>query len=103
MRSTKKERIESNYEIFDFELSEDDMKLLDGLDGGEFSNWHHDGIKPIKMVPEVEQEYKPVKYTRKYKLFGFIPFLVEKKYRWNKTKWFLFGIIPLVKIIKKEG
>ena len=103
VRSTKKERIESNYEIFDFELSEDDMKLLDGLDGGEFSNWHHDGIKPIKMVPEVEQEYKPVKYTRKYKLFGFIPFLVEKKYRWNKTKWFLFGIIPLVKIIKKEG
>ena len=102
VRSIKKERIESNYEIFDFELSEEDIKLLDGLDGGEFSNWHHDGIKPIKMVPEMEQEYKPKKYIRKYKLFGFIPFLVEKKYRWNKTKWFLFGIIPLVKIIKKE-
>ena len=102
VRSTKKERIESNGKIFDFAISSEDMLLLDSLDGGEFSNWHHDGIKPMKMVPADSQEYKPVKYTRKYKLFGFIPFLVEKKYRWNKTKWFLFGIIPLVKIIKKD-
>lgn len=101
VRSTKKERIISNFDIFNFELSEQDMKLLDGLDGGEFSNWHHDGIKPIKMVPAETNEYKPVKYTRKYKLFNFIPFLVEKKYRWNKTKWFLFGI-PILKIVKKE-
>lgn len=102
VRSTKKERIESNGKIKDFAISSEDMLLLDSLDGGEFSNWHHDGIKPMKMVPADSQEYKPVKYTRKYKLFGFIPFLVEKKYRWNKTKWFLFGI-PVLKIIKKDN
>ncbi len=99
VRSIKEERIKSNFDIFDFELSADDVKLLDGLDGGEFSNWHHDGIVP---KTDSSKEFSPAQYTRKYKLFGFVPFLTEKKYRWNKTKWFLFGIIPLVKIIKKD-
>lgn len=31
-KSIKKERILSNSEIFDFELSQDDMNLIDGLD-----------------------------------------------------------------------
>ncbi|MAU14766.1 MAG: aldo/keto reductase [Muricauda sp.] len=34
-KSSKKERIISNSELFDFELSEEDMKLLDGLDRGK--------------------------------------------------------------------
>ena len=101
VRSTKKERIESNGKIFDFAISSEDMLLLDSLDGGEFSNWHHDGIKPVRMIPADSQEYKPLKYKRYYKLFGLIPFLTEKKYRWNKTKWFLWGI-PIVKITQKE-
>lgn len=34
-KSSKKERIISNSELFDFELSEEDMKLLDSLDRGK--------------------------------------------------------------------
>lgn len=34
-KSSKKERILANADIFDFEISEDDMRLLDGLDKGK--------------------------------------------------------------------
>ena len=34
-KSSKKERIEANADIFDFELSAEDMALLDGMDKGQ--------------------------------------------------------------------
>ena len=93
-RSTKKEHIVSNFDVLDFTLSDDDMNLLDSLDGGEFSNMHYDRKK--------KRDYKPVHYIEWYKLFGFIPFLKKTKSQWYKIKWSLFGIIPLFKICKKE-
>ena len=102
-RSIKKERIISNFNVNDFTISDNDMMLLDKLDGKGFSQRACDEYcKPIKMVPANSQEYTPLKYKRTFKLFNLIPFLTEKKYRWNKTKWFLFGLIPLLKITKKD-
>ncbi len=41
-KSTHKERIEENFNIFDFELSEDDMKKIAGLDEGKTTVNHED-------------------------------------------------------------
>lgn len=103
--SKNKKHIEENYHsyVITMVISAADITLLDSLDGGEFSNGHHEGIKPIKMVPEnsIIKEYNPATYTRIYKLFNLLPVLKEKKLHWNKTKWFIFGI-PVLKIIKKD-
>ncbi len=102
VRSTKKERIYSNFDVDGFELSQEDMLLLDSLDGGEFSNMHHDGIRPVHMVPDTQTEYSPIPYTKTYKLFSFIPLLKEKRVAWNKSKWFLFGFIPFLRVTKRD-
>lgn len=101
VRSTKKERIERNINIKDIDISSEEMKLLNGLDGGEFSNWHHDGLAPRKMVP-IESilqfvDYPPKTYT--YKLFG-ITILQKRILRRDKTKYYLFGIIPFLKVTR---
>ncbi|KAG0016957.1 hypothetical protein BGZ80_008747 [Entomortierella chlamydospora] len=38
-KSAKKERIEQNSEVFDFELADGDMEVLDSLDEGYVSGW----------------------------------------------------------------
>ncbi|KAF9173904.1 hypothetical protein BGX21_008203 [Mortierella sp. AD011] len=38
-KSAKKERIEQNSKVFDFELADDDMEVLDSLDEGYVSGW----------------------------------------------------------------
>lgn len=91
-------RIAQNYNIFDFEIKPEDMELIDSLDGGEWSNEHTD--KPVPLKPAI-CEYEPYVYKRDYKLFGFIPFLCEKKFKWNKTKWYFLGI-PFLKAVKRD-
>ncbi len=105
--STKKERIENLYKINDFEITNEDMKSLDNLDGGEFSNWHTENEKPIEMVdPSKLIEYIksiniPPDSTYIYKLFSIFPFLKVKVYGNYKKKYLLFGI-PILKITKKR-
>lgn len=97
VRSINKKHIESNIQVFDFEVSADDMSLLDSLNGGEWSNMHDDKLF-ISSHSENSSKYKPYIYI--YKLFGFIPFFKKREYNPNKTKYFLFGI-PILKIIRK--
>lgn len=109
VRSTKEERIKSNFDIWDFELSENDMQLIDSLDGGEWSHIHDSyedeliAFEPRKGYWEKMRSLTPKQsaaYTESYKLFGFLPFM--KKYKKNRriTKYYLFGI-PIVKTDKK--
>ncbi len=103
-----KDHIKSNFEVDDINIFPEDMKILDGQDGGEFSHKFCSETMPIVYVPlnshssEKQKEYSPLTYERKIKLFNFLPLLKERKYRWNKTKWYLFGFIPLLKITKKD-
>jgi len=93
--SSKPERIENNFEIQDFELSQEDMLLLDGLDGGEFSNWHDDSLIKVKPSSEDKQLQIIPPLKRKYYLFGVIPFLACEQQP-HKSKWYLFGL-PILK------
>lgn len=97
VRSIKKEHIIDNFDVFNFELQEEDMKILDNLDGGDWSNMHDDSL--IHFVKPKEKEISS--YCKIYKLFGFIPFLklIQKGNR--LSYWYLFGI-KIVKIDKKE-
>lgn len=98
-RSTKKERIESNAKFFDFSISTVDMRVLDDLDGGEFSNMHHEGIKPAATSGNMcsNKTGEALYYTKKYKLFGFLTVFKKVKSGQRITKWYLFNI-PILKI-----
>ena len=43
-KSARNERIQDNADVFDFELTDDDMKIIDGLDTGERLGPHPDHI-----------------------------------------------------------
>ena len=95
-----------NLNLDDFELSSDDIERIDSLDGGMHSidNQARPPINVDQLLNECASRYfyRSINYTRVYNLLGFIPILKETKYRWNKTKWFLFGCIPILKIKTKE-
>ncbi len=104
--SMNKEHIKSNFQVDNISITGEDMKILDGQDGGEFSHLHCDEVKPIVYVPlnayQKKNEYKPLSYTRTYKLFNIFPILKQKKYHWNKTKWYVFGVIPILKVVTDD-
>lgn len=98
--------IKESLELSDFNLSQDEISRIDSLDGGMHSIDNQ--VRPAINTEQVLQElvrrifYKAITYERTYKLFGIFPILKQRKYNWNKTKWFLFGIIPLFKCYTKD-
>ena len=108
IRSTKPERLKANSDVWDFELTAQDMEKLDSIKEDELFHGHQADSIPIGMMPKRDFDSmlktmfpKPNNKKKYYKLFGFIPFLKEVIYSDNKIKWYLFGI-PIIKIIKKK-
>lgn len=51
-KSVRKERMEENFNIFDFELDESDIKLISSLDKNESSFFSHQDYKMVKLLSE---------------------------------------------------
>lgn len=45
-KSSNHEIIQANLDLFDFEISDDDMKAIDALDKGEHVAWAATGVNP---------------------------------------------------------
>lgn len=54
-KSTNSERIKENLNLFDFEISEEDMKSLDSLNKNQAIAWAAVGLDPMKTVPVLKQ------------------------------------------------
>lgn len=104
VRSTKKERIKSNFNVWDFDISDEDISAIDKLNGGEWSHIHNE-YENCSIAFESHKDYwknfrKEISQknaSKKYYLFFFIPFLKCKQTE-SKKKYYLFGIIPILKI-----
>lgn len=51
-KTVRKERMEENFNIFDFELNESDIKLISSLDKNESSFFSHQDYKMVKLLSE---------------------------------------------------
>ena len=110
VRSAKKERIEENFNVWDFELSHGDKKEIDRLDGTGRGRWEDEcgmSTLPIGNAPQGKFWKKmhsfvtvPEVKVLTCKLFGFVPFLKKVRINNRITKIYLFGILVL-KIDKK--
>ena len=56
-KSSNKERMKQNFEIFDFELSEDEMKQITALDTGTSLFFSHYDPKTVEMMMEWENMF----------------------------------------------
>ncbi len=100
--SKNADEIKENIDIYDFELSDEEMKYIDSLDIGMY-RYEDAGYKYRLAHPDPNaEEYRPKVYTRTYNLFGFIPLIKMKKYRWSKTKWFFLNI-PILRVITDDS
>ena len=86
VRSQKENRQKEMLNVFDFEISPNDMKSLDDLDGGEFSH-NHEG-EPLELE---KKEQKQV-IIKRYKLFGCIPILSIKKESEKISRVYFLGL-----------
>jgi diketogulonate reductase-like aldo/keto reductase len=103
VRATEKENIIENYNVFDFEITSDDMEYIDTLDGQACSPWEHDNIQSAKMISSDNIVQIPGAFPRSYTymLFGLIPIFKKRCLSRNKTKYYLFGFLPIIKITIK--
>ena len=49
-KTTHKERMDENFDVFDFELSEEDMTKLKGLDTGQSNQAPHWNPERVKQI-----------------------------------------------------
>lgn len=49
-KSSNPERIQANLDLFDFEISDDDMKAIDALDKGEHVTWAATGVNNPQAI-----------------------------------------------------
>ncbi len=91
--------IKENINVFDFELNQTDMDVLNGLNGGGFSGIHTEANLWGKSSFVVgNNSFQPSVWS--FKLFGFIPFLKIKNPKRDYFKYYLFNI-PIMKKTKK--
>lgn len=59
-KSSNKDRLKENISIFDFELTADEMTIIDGLDQGQFLNYKPDKTltKPYWILGRVPSKYR---------------------------------------------
>lgn len=101
VRSSKADRIYSNFQIWDFELSDEDMQKIDAIKSCYY------GIRLDADVPVgdlaksryfgIMEKYLNRTYQKTYKLFGLVPFFKKIKKKPNTIKYYLFGI-PVCKV-----
>ena len=105
VRSTKKERVISNFDIWDFQLTQEEIIEIDKLNGGSWSGIHSEEVNSPIASMTYEQYWKHMQLMgyppleSNFNLFGFIPFL-KCKQKPQKTKWYLWGI-PILTIKRK--
>lgn len=106
VRSTNVARINENYDIFDFELTQEEIAMIDKLDGTGVANGGH-GIKNLPIMHHtvtslynelVVVSNKNIIKKKQYKLFGFLPILTLY-IDTNQTKVYFFGF-KILKITK---
>lgn len=101
VRSKNKERIKENFDVWNFTISEDDMRKIDKIEP-MFRDKRLDEDVPIgiglsnKELKNLVSEPQEIKF----KLFGVFPFLKKVSYSKSKDKYYLFGF-PILTVRKK--
>lgn len=54
-KSSKPERIRENLQVFDFEIGEEDMKLMNDLNQNQPIAWAANGLNPMETVPPLSR------------------------------------------------
>jgi diketogulonate reductase-like aldo/keto reductase len=108
-KSKNLKRLKENFAVWDFEILESDMKIIDKLDGGRFSGFAIDDRNQNMIgsltVGELYSKIDPA-YINIYKLFDVIPLFKTVKIKEGKVKYYILGI-PIItvrtKIINKKA
>ncbi len=98
-RSTKEQRIKDSLNIWDFQISKEDMDRINKIpDKNDELRGHTEKSRALGCVPRhvlddmFDRILNKCPYEKKYKLFGFIPFLRVKKINNRICNYYLFGL-----------